>query len=253
MHGFNHQPISSAEFKQRVELLPLWAVSACSTASFTFWRGGCNISTTLQPQRFPFDNITTPCIMNTTCIRTFTLTLYKELLSLQREGSTDARGIQHIARGHDRMDRWRAQITGGRDTDWTRAIPNEKNKTFIRLFSLRETVVAKDTRVVTSPSFNQQIINVTRQLNCHRREYLIDYNRHQDRQGIKTSSVEGVIFRSAPEHKIRDCEYEVISAQDDKGHCPAKVLDGFLRKLLWAVSNESRCNEIHDILAFYAA
>ena len=183
--------------------------------------------------------------------RYFTLTLYKELLSLQREGSTDARGIQHTARGHDRMDRWRVQITGGRDTDWTREKPNEKS--FIRLFSLRETAVAKDTRVVASPSFNQQTINVTRQLGCHRREYLIDYNRHQYRQGITTSSAEGVIFRSAPEHKIRDCEYEVISAQDDMGQCPTKVLDAFLPKLVWVVSSESRCNEIRDILGFYAA
>jgi hypothetical protein len=90
----------------------------------------------------------------------------------------------------------------------------------MRLFSLRETVVAKDTRVVTSLTFNPQTINVTGQLSCHRREYLIDYNRHQGRQGITTSAVEGVIFRSTPEHKIRDSEYEVISAQDDKGHCP---------------------------------
>jgi hypothetical protein len=189
--------------------------------------------------------------MNTTCIGTFTLTLYTELLSLQREGSTDARGIQHTARDHGRMDRWCVQITGGRDTDWTREKPNEKS--FIRLFSLRETVVAKVTRAVSSPSFNQQTINVTRQLSCHRREYLIDYGRHQDRQGITTSSVEGVIFRSAPEHKIRDCEYEVTSAQDDMGHCPAKVMDGFLPKLIWVVSNESRCNEMRDILRYYAA
>jgi hypothetical protein len=96
---------------------------------------------------------------------------------------------------------------------------------------LRETVVAKDTRVVTSPTSYQQTIKVTRQLSCHRREYLIDYNRHQNRQGITSSSVEGVIFRSAPEHKIRDSENEVISAQYDKGHCPTKVLNGFLPKL----------------------
>lgn len=29
------------------------------------------------------------------------------------DGSIDARDIQHTARGHDRMDRWRTQITGG--------------------------------------------------------------------------------------------------------------------------------------------
>lgn len=142
------------------------------------------------------------------------------------------------------------QITGGRDTDRTQEKTNKKS--FIRLFSLRETVVAKDTRIVTSPTFNQQTTNVTSQLSCHRRECLIGYNRHQDRKGITASSVEGLIFRSAPEHKIRDSEYEVISAQDDKGHCPTKVPDGFLLKLGGAVSNESRCNEIRDILGFYA-
>jgi len=176
------------------------------------------------------------CIINATCIRTFTLTLYKELLSLRREGSADARGIQHTARGHDRMGRWRVQITGGRDTDWTQERPKEKS--LVPLFSLRETVVAKDTRVVTSPTLNQQTINVTSQLSCH---HLIDYNRDQDRQGIATSSVEGAMFRSASEH-IRDSEYKVVSAQDEKGHCPIKVLDWFLPKLVWAVSNESHCN-----------
>jgi len=196
-------------------------------------------------------NITMPCIINTICLRTFTLTLYQKFSSLQREGSTDARGIQHTARSRGRMDRWRVQITGGRDIDWTQEKPNEKS--FIRLFSLRETVVAKDTRVYTSPTFNQQTINVTRQLSCHRHEYLIDYNRHQDRKGITASSVEGVIFMSAPENKIRDSEYEVISAQDDKEHWPTKVLEGFLPKLVWAVANESRCNEIRDILGFYSA
>jgi hypothetical protein len=60
---------------------------------------------------------TMPSIINATCIRAFTLTLYKELLSLRREGSAEARGIQHTARSHDRMGRWRVQITGGRDTD----------------------------------------------------------------------------------------------------------------------------------------
>lgn len=117
---------------------------------------------------------------------------------------------------------------------------------------MRETVVAKDTRVVTSPTFNQQTINVTRQVSCHRRECLIDYNRHQDRKGITTSSVEEVIFRSAPEHKIRDSECEVISAQDDKGHCPTNVPGGFLPKSVGEVSNGSR-NEIRDIQGFYVA
>jgi hypothetical protein len=93
---------------------------------------------------------------------------------------------------------------------------------------LRETVVAKDTRVVTSPTLKQKTINVTSQLSRH---HLIDYNRHQDRQGITTSSVEGTIFRSTSEH-IRDSEYEVVSAQDEKGYCPTKVLDVFLPKLV---------------------
>lgn len=97
---------------------------------------------------------------------------------------------------------------------------------------MRETLVAKATRVVTTPTSNQQTINVTRQLSFHRRENLIDYNRHQDRQGITASSVKGVIFMSAPEHKIRDSEYEVISAQDEKGDCPRKVLGGFLPTLV---------------------
>jgi hypothetical protein len=84
-----------------------------------------------------------------------------------------------------------------------------------------------DTRVFTCPTYNQQTINVKCQLSCHRWEYFTDYNRHQDRKEITVSSVEGVIVRSAPEHTVRDSKYEIIPAQDDKGHCQTKVLDGF--------------------------
>ena len=84
-----------------------------------------------------------------------------------------------------------------------------------------------DTRVVNCPRFNQQKINFTRQLSCHRREYLFDYDRHQDRNGI--TIVEGVVFRSAPEHKIRTANMQSFLHRMTRDTVQQKFCTDFFR------------------------
>jgi hypothetical protein len=145
---------------------------------------------------------------------------------------------------------------GRTDNRWPRHWQKQEElnkKSFIRLLSLRETLVTVDTGVVTCPTFNQQTINVTRQLSCHRREHFIDYNSHQCRNGITIPSVDGVIFSSAPKHKVRSSVYKIISARDEKRHCPTKVREGFRMNLILKVSNDNSGKEMYDLLGFYAA